>query len=304
MADGVDITAGSGTKILTDDTGANGHAQVVKLGIATDGSATLIPADGTDGLLVNLGANNDVTVTGAALTALQLIDDPVAVLGTATYSEATTKGMIIGAVRRDADTTLVDTTNEIAPLQVDANGRLKVEAFSGEALPITDNSGSITVDAAESAPLAIRPIITRISVAAAGLDNAAYAAGETLGDLMTVSNAARASGGSGYIVGVSAVDASDTLGALDVVFFDSSVTLGTDNAAYAISDADALKIVAIVPLAGPYDIGNNRVAFAQNISIPFVCSGSAHLYASFIARGASGAFPNANDITLHVYVQN
>jgi hypothetical protein len=78
-----------------------------------------------------------VQVDGAALTALQLIDDPVAVLGTATYTEATTSGMIIGAVRRDADTTLVNTTNEISPLQVDANGRLKVEAFSGEALPVT-----------------------------------------------------------------------------------------------------------------------------------------------------------------------
>lgn len=64
MADGVAITAGSGTTILTDDTGAGGHAQVVKLAISTDGSGTLIPADGTDGMLVNLGANNDVTATG------------------------------------------------------------------------------------------------------------------------------------------------------------------------------------------------------------------------------------------------
>lgn len=63
MADGIDVTAGTGTTILTDETGS-GHAQVVKLAIATDGSATLIPADGTAGLLVNLGSNNDVTVTG------------------------------------------------------------------------------------------------------------------------------------------------------------------------------------------------------------------------------------------------
>jgi hypothetical protein len=78
-----------------------------------------------------------VQVDGAALTALQLIDDPVATLGTTTYTETTTKGMIAGAVRRDADTTLVDTTNEVAPLQVDARGALKVEAFSGETLPVS-----------------------------------------------------------------------------------------------------------------------------------------------------------------------
>lgn len=86
-------------------------------------------------------------VDGAALTALQLIDDPVATLGTTTYTEASTKGMIVGAVRRDADTTLVDTTNELGPLQMDANGRLKVEAFSGETLPVsyaTTGSGTAT----------------------------------------------------------------------------------------------------------------------------------------------------------------
>lgn len=71
------------------------------------------------------------------ITSLQLLDDTVATLGTTTYTEAATKGNVIGAVRRDADTTLVDTTNEVAPLQVDARGALKVEAFSGETLPVS-----------------------------------------------------------------------------------------------------------------------------------------------------------------------
>ena len=69
--------------------------------------------------------------SAAILTAVQLIDDPVVVLGTATYTEAASKGFTMAAVRRDADTTLVDTTNEFGPLQMDANGRLKVEVFSG-----------------------------------------------------------------------------------------------------------------------------------------------------------------------------
>lgn len=78
-----------------------------------------------------------VQESGAALTALQLIDDTIVTLGTTTYTEAATKGSVIGAIRRDADTTLVDTTNEAAPLQVDARGCLKVEAFSGETLPVS-----------------------------------------------------------------------------------------------------------------------------------------------------------------------
>ncbi|MBA2708774.1 MAG: hypothetical protein H0U59_13295 [Gemmatimonadaceae bacterium] len=62
MADGVAITAGSGTTILTDDT-ASGHVQVNKLAISTDGSATLIPAtaDGL-GVLIRTETANGPTV--------------------------------------------------------------------------------------------------------------------------------------------------------------------------------------------------------------------------------------------------
>lgn len=56
MADGVTITAGTGTTVATDDCGASGHAQIVKLGISTDGSATAIPADATYGLDVDVKA--------------------------------------------------------------------------------------------------------------------------------------------------------------------------------------------------------------------------------------------------------
>jgi len=37
MADGVAITAGAGTTILTDDCGASGHAQGVKIAYSADG---------------------------------------------------------------------------------------------------------------------------------------------------------------------------------------------------------------------------------------------------------------------------
>lgn len=84
MADGVTFQSGTlatpaaSTEIATDDCGADGHAQIIKLAISADGLATLIPGDATNGLLVNLGANNDVvsarsaslraTATSAGLT--------------------------------------------------------------------------------------------------------------------------------------------------------------------------------------------------------------------------------------------
>ena len=96
MADNVTFTTPSFAAATDEVTGTLEHVQLMKLAISTDGSRTLIPADGTDGLLVNLGSNNDVTVTGtvtvgshavtnagtfavqvdgSALTALQLIDN-------------------------------------------------------------------------------------------------------------------------------------------------------------------------------------------------------------------------------------
>jgi hypothetical protein len=107
MADGVSITSGAGTTILTDDTGAGGHAQVVKLAISTDGSGTLIPAEATNGLDVDVtrvqgtvAVSNAGTfatqVDGAALTALQLIDDSV-VADDAAFTLGTSKVTLAGA---------------------------------------------------------------------------------------------------------------------------------------------------------------------------------------------------------------
>jgi len=72
-------------------------------------------------------ATNDVNMS-AIKTAVEIIDNPVAVLGTATYAEATTSGMITGAVRNDTLAALADTDNEIAPLQVDSLGALYVQS--------------------------------------------------------------------------------------------------------------------------------------------------------------------------------
>ena len=71
MADNVPITAGTGTDVATDQvTGTLEHVQLFKLAYSADGSRTLVPVD-ADGVLVNLGANNDVTVTSGTIAATQ-----------------------------------------------------------------------------------------------------------------------------------------------------------------------------------------------------------------------------------------
>lgn len=106
----------------------------------TAGKLDVKGADGDVFVRQATAANLNMTEASAAsaLTSLQLLDDVVATLGTTTYTEASTKGNIIGAVRRDANTSLVDTTNEIAPLQLNATGELKVAQI--QALPAGNNN--------------------------------------------------------------------------------------------------------------------------------------------------------------------
>lgn len=160
------VTDGDVTPFLTD---VNGRLAVTVGNTVTVGSHAVTNA----GVFV-------VQVDGSALTALQLIDDPVATLGTTTYSEATTKGTIMGAVRRDADTTLVDTTNEISPLQVDANGRLKVEVFDGGDSHTVDNGGTFVVQVDGNALTALQLIDDIVYVD----DTATHATGSSKGALI------------------------------------------------------------------------------------------------------------------------
>jgi hypothetical protein len=100
MADNVDITAGSGTTVATDDC-TTGHVQLTKLAYGADGNRTHVPAD-ADGLLVNLGTNNDVTVSGVSTAANQStiighLDGVETLLGTIDADTATLAGAVSSA---------------------------------------------------------------------------------------------------------------------------------------------------------------------------------------------------------------
>jgi hypothetical protein len=132
---------------------------------------------------------------------------------------------------------------------------------------------------------------------------AAYVSGDQFGNLVTLTNAARVSGGTGTITGLTINTASVLTGAFDVLFFDSSVTLAGDSSPFSISDADGLKLIGIAPLAGSYSLGLNRVSQAFNLAIPYVCVGSTSLFAAIITRNpftlVSGDFAS----NLNVFVE-
>jgi len=114
-------------------------AAITGFGTAANQTTIIGHLDGVEATLTAIEGD-----TSAIQTAVQLLDDTVATLGTDTYTEATTKGLVIGAIRRDANTSLANTTNEVAPLQVNATGELKVAQIA--ALPAgTNNIGDVDV---------------------------------------------------------------------------------------------------------------------------------------------------------------
>lgn len=148
--DGVETLLGGG---LPAALGAQGALKIegVASGTAVPVSVATIPSHA----VTNAGVFA-VQVDGSALTALQLIDD--AVYAEDVAAQAADKGLSILAVRRDADTTLVDTTGDYANLQVDANGALKVEIFDGGGSHTVDNNGTFVVQVDGSALTALQLI--------------------------------------------------------------------------------------------------------------------------------------------------
>lgn len=233
MADNTTLNLGvGGDLIATDDIGGVKH-QLVKLEFGAADSATQVSA-AAPLPVVQTGTLNVGTVTavtaitnalpaGAAVigqvtanagtnlntstlaietggnlagvrTAVELIDDTVATLGTTTYTEATTKGIVIGGVRRDANTTLVNTTNEVAPIQLSALGAVKVA--------ITEGAGSGGTALADNAAFtrgttSVTPIAGVVETSAPTLTNG------NAGTLsLTTAGAVRVSVASGGIAGV------------------------------------------------------------------------------------------------------
>jgi hypothetical protein len=276
MVDNVAITAGAGTTVAADDI-SSVYYQRVKLALGADGVANDAEAGAgavdTGTMRVTLASDDPAvallttmdTDTGNIVTAVQLIDDTVYV-DDADWTGDTSKHMLGGAVHMATYQAVTD--GDTGPLVSDANGKLLVDG--GKAFQVS-----------------VAPTVT------AG----AYGANDVLGAKMTLTAAARVSGGSGVLTGISMFDEGpngvvDTIGVF-IFNADPSGSTFTDNAALAIVDADGPKIIASALLDEIYDTGDGQFICAKNLNIPYVCSGSANLFAVAVQRGTWA--PDATD---------
>lgn len=120
------------------------------------------------------------------------------------------------------------------------------------------------------------------------VDTSIYADGDVLADTQTITDAMRIAGGHGVLQSLQLVDPDDQGQPMDLYFFSVTHSLGTENLAPSISDANAIDIFGPVPIAsGDYrDLGGCKVASVRGIGLMLEsASGSRDLYVGAISRG-------------------
>ena len=121
------------------------------------------------------------------------------------------------------------------------------------------------------------------------LDTSIYASGDVLSDTQAITSAFRVSGGGGKVTQIALLDKDDqTAAGIDVVFFRSNTSLGTENAAPSISDTNAAEILGIVSVASGdwIDIGGSKLA-TKTLATPLEVQATTgtSLYVALITRG-------------------
>lgn len=155
---------------------------------------------------------------------------------------------------------------------------------SGNPLPIVATTSDTKLDTvisntgAGGVNVAITPTVT------AG----AYTTGMVVGGKLSLTNAVRASGGSGIIQAANVFKKTALTAAFDVIFFnaDPSNSTFTDNASLAVNVADLDKIIGVISCGTLVSLGTPQLLQGQNAGLPFKLATGTTLYAVAVIRGA------------------
>lgn len=134
------------------------------------------------------------------------------------------------------------------------------------------------------------------------LDTSAYASGDLLADTQVITGAFLINDGKGFLNSILLVDEDDQGAALDIYFLDANVSLGSENSAPSVTDANARNILCRVQVStGDYtDLGGVKIADLSGLN-RFVkaASGSADLYVA-VVNGTGTPTYTASGIRLRV----
>lgn len=118
------------------------------------------------------------------------------------------------------------------------------------------------------------------------LDTSIYASGDVLAATQVISGVSRMKDLTCVLSGLTLID-EDAQGAeLDVVILSADASLGTENAAVSITDANARQILGIINVSEWKDLGAAKVATVLNVNLPIKpADGTQNVYAALITRG-------------------
>lgn len=268
MADNVNITAGTGTAVATDQLAGGEHVQKVKLLDGTADSSAVIPGDATNGL--------DVDVTRL----------PALVAGSANIGDVDVASIAAG----DNNIGNVDIVSVPAPLSSTGAGteaaalRVTVATDSTGVLSVDDNGGALTVDGTVTANLSAtdNAVLDAIQAAVETLDNAISGSEmqvDVVGALPAGANA----------IGKLAANSGVDIGDVDI----TSVTPGTAaaNLGKAEDAAHSSGDVGVMAL-GIRDDTLGAFSGAENDYEPFHMTAAGRLYVSATVDAALPAGDN------------
>lgn len=163
---------------------------------------------------------------------------------------------------------------------------------AGDLRPLTINTDGSSIVVGNSGVVAVT----------LSLDINAYGAGELLADTQEVVNAMRVASGTGGIHSIVLNDKDDQGAELYLVFLSANVSLGTENQAPSITDANADSILGIVPVYASdwVDLGGCRIATLTNVGLVIkAATGSTSFYIAAV-NGAGAPTYSAAGITMRL----
>ena len=244
----------------TDNTSLS-FMQVLKQVSASDQAAATVAGAAGDAA-VAAGATGSLSAKLRAISR-DLVANIVLAAGTA----------IIGKV--GIDQTTDGTTNKVAAaLRVGANAIDTGPGTGGTATPRMALDTSQVASVLDCSTTVTRPADTNAYTANDAFSNSTSA--PTAGGF-TFTSAAASSGGGGIITDAVIVASAGTLYQGEIWIFDGAVAAINDNAAFALSDADALLALGKIPFTLAVEAGNNSSAHVSGLNIGFHCIGSANL---------------------------
>jgi hypothetical protein len=134
------------------------------------------------------------------------------------------------------------------------------------------------------------------------LDTSAYSSGDLLADTQAVAGAVRENDGTGILHSVTVIDEDDQGVAFDLYFLSANNTLGSENSAPSISDANARDILTRVPIAAAdyTDLGGVKIAEVHGLNrLIQGASGSTSIYVAAVNGSGSPTF-SASGLKLRI----